>query len=129
MRKFAIYKAETGYYYRPYYDTMESLKGTELDGLVLEDKLPVIADGGGGYFSFNGNDYCFDRLVETEDECPLTLEQMFFKNWPGFKLGWVSPDGDTYACDYTNHTKAAIMLTKRFFPHAKLPERARLWAT
>jgi hypothetical protein len=48
---------------------------------------------------------------------------MFFKNQDTFKLGWMSPDGDTYSCNYTNHTKAAVMLCEKYFPDAQFPER------
>ena len=122
MAKYAIYKSDTGYYYRAYHDTLESLKGTQFDGIVTEDKLPVVIDGGGGYYTFTEDDYMFDRLVECEG-CPLKLEQMFFKNQDTFKLGWMSPEGDTYSCDYTSHTRAAQALVDKFFPGAKFPER------
>ena len=64
----------------------------------------------------------FVKIVES-DGCPLKLEEMFFKNQDTFKLGWMSPDGDTYSCNYTNHTKAAVMLCEKFFPDAQFPER------
>ena len=121
-KKYAIYKSETGYYYYEYYDTLEALKGTKFDGIVTEDKLPVVLDNTGGYYHFTEDDFMFDRLVECEG-CPLNLEQMFFKNQDSFKLGWMSPEGDTYSCDYTSHTKAAIMIAEKFFGKVKYPER------
>ena len=121
MAKYAIYKSATGYYYYTYHDTLESLKGTKFDGIVTEDRLPVVV-GSSGYHTFKPDDYMFDRLVECEG-CPLKLEEMYFKNQDTFKLGWMSPDGDTYSCDYTSHTKAAVALADKFFPGAKLPER------
>lgn len=123
MKKFAIYKSETGYYYYEYFDSIEQLHGTHLEDIVTADKLPIVADERGGYFCFNPNDYNFSELIETDRECPLSLEKMFFKNDENFKLGWISPDGDTYSCDYTGHTKAAKMIVSKFFPDAKLPER------
>lgn len=123
MPKYAIYKSDTGYYYYEYHDTLQSLKGTKFEGIIEEDKLPVVIGGDGGYFHFTDDDYMFVRLVECEG-CPLKLEQMFFKNQDTFKLGWMSPEGDTYSCDYTSHTKAATMIAEKFFPNAKLPERA-----
>ena len=122
MAKYAIYKSDTGYYAYEYHDTLESLKNTQFNGIVTEDKLPVVLDGNGGYYSFRKDDYMFDRLVECEGS-PLKLEQMYFKNQDTFKLGWMSPEGDTYSCDYTSHTKAAQVLVDTFFPGAQLPER------
>ena len=122
MPKYAIYKSATGYYYNEYHDTLESLKGTKFEGIIEEDKLPVVIGSDGGYHHFTENDYMFDRLVES-DGCPLKLEEMFFKNQESFKLGWMSPEGDTYSCDYTSHTKAAAMIAAKFFPKTKLPER------
>lgn len=123
MKKFAVYKSGTGYYYYRYFDDMAQLAGTRLEQIVTEEKLPIVADDRGGYFCFNPNDYNFSEIIETDKECPLTLEQMFFRNQDNFKLGWISPDGDTYSCDYTSHAKAAIMIAKKFFPDTKYPER------
>ena len=105
MKKYAVYKSETGYYCYDYIDNPEALKGTGFDGMIPEERLPVILDGRGGYYRFNENDYGFVRLLETDADPPLTVEQMFFKNDDNFKLGWMSPEGDTYSCSYTNHTK------------------------
>ena len=122
-KKYAIYKSETGYYYHEYYDTLESLNGTMFDGIITDDKLPVVLDGSGGYRHFSeADEYKFVKIAES-DGCPLTLEQMYFKNQDSFKLGWMSPDGDTYSCDYTSHTKAAVMIAEKFFGKAKFPER------
>ncbi|MBR4555725.1 MAG: hypothetical protein IKO27_09065 [Ruminococcus sp.] len=123
MKKYAIYKSETGYYAYEYFETLEELKGTMFDGIVTEDKLPVVLDGEGGYFHFTGNDYMFDRLVECEGS-PLELEEMYFKNMDDFKLGWMSPEGDTYSCDYTSHTKAAVRICEKFYGKTLMPERA-----
>ncbi|MDE6788858.1 MAG: hypothetical protein K2J47_05990 [Ruminococcus sp.] len=123
MNKFAIYKSETGLYYYEYVDNLEQLKGTVFENIVTEDKLPVVLDGSGGYYKFTEQDFCFVELVETEKKCPLSLEKMFFKNHKNFKLGWLSPEGDTYSCSYTGHNKAAIAICEKYFPKTALPER------
>ncbi len=123
MKKFAVYRAETGYYCYRYCDTIEALAGTPFAGIPPET-LPVVLDGRGGYFRFSERDPGFTKVIESESNDPLTLEEMFFKNMPNFKLGWISPDGDTYSCSYTGHAKCAEKLAKQFFPHARFPERA-----
>ncbi len=124
MKKFAVYRSETGYYYYEYIDDLSQLGDSWLANVVSEDVLPIVLDKSGGYSHFTGDDYNFVELIESDKECPLPLEKMFFKNDENFKLGWMSPDGDTYSCDYTGHTKAAAMLAAKFFPKAKLPETA-----
>jgi len=124
VNKFAIYRSDTGLYYYKYADTMEALAGTGFEDIITEEQLPVVFDGRGGYYRFKEDDYKFVKLVETEEEVPLTLEEMFYKNHPGFKLGWMSPEGDTYSCSYTNHTKCAKILAAKFFPKSKYPESA-----
>lgn len=124
MKKFAIYEAETGYYYQEYVESMAQLEGTDLEKIITEDMLPVILNGNGGFHRFSDDDFGFVKLVETDKECPLKIEEMYFKNHESFKLGWISPDGDTYSCSYTNHLKAAAHLAEKFCPGAKLPERA-----
>lgn len=122
MQKYAIFKSSTGYYYYKYYDTIESLSGTMFDGIIGADLLPVVIDETGGFFSIADAGYQFVRVKECEG-CPLTLEEMYFKNSDDFKLGWMSPDGDTYSCDYTGHTKCAELIAEKFFANVFLPER------
>ena len=124
LKKYAIYKSETGYYYYDYIDNMESLKGTGFEEIIDEEKLPVILDGRGGYFRFNSADFGFVEVLETDKVPPLPIEKMFFKNHEGFKLGWMSPEGDTYSCSYTNHNKCASFLAKKFYPNSRFPETA-----
>lgn len=123
MKKYAVYRSNTGLYCYEYYDSLGSLAGTMFENIIAEEQLPVVLDGKGGFYHFGGNDYNFVEIIETDKEDPLTLEQMYAKNDDGFKLGWMSPDGDTYSCDFTGHTKCAIMICKKYFPHARLPER------
>ena len=122
MKKYAIYKSETGYYYYRYADCPEQLEDTKLRSIITEDKFPVLIDDKGGYYLFSKNDYGFVKIIETDDECPLSLEEMYFKNDRNFSLGWISPEGDTYSCSYTNHTKCAKMLAEKFFRDSKFPE-------
>ena len=124
MKKYAVYKSETGYYYYDYIDNPEALIGTGFEGIVSEERLPVILDGRGGYYHFSEKDFGFVRLLETDADPPLTVEQMFFKNDDNLKLGWMSPEGDTYSCSYTNHAKCASFLAKKFYPHSRYPESA-----
>ncbi len=121
-KKYAVYRAETGFYCYEYIDTATALENSEFKGIIDEEALPVILDGRGGYYRFNKNDFCFDRIIETDKTPPLSIEEMFFKNHPSFKLGWMSPEGDTYSCSYTNHNKCASMLAAAFFPKARFPE-------
>lgn len=123
MKKFAIYKSETGYYYYEYIESLKQLEGTCFEEIITEDKLPVVLDNSGGYFHFVENDYCFSEIIETEKNCPLPLEKMYFKNHDNFMLGWMSAAGDTYSCGYTGHTKAALAICAKYFPDAQLLER------
>ncbi|MBP3746108.1 MAG: hypothetical protein J6I47_01415 [Ruminococcus sp.] len=124
MKKYAVFRSPTGLYCYEYIDTMEKLAKTDFADFVTEEQLPIVLDGNGGYFNFDNGDYCFLKVIESDKECPLKLEEMYYKNDPDFKLGWMSPDGDTYSCSYTNHNKCAIMLAKKFFPKSKYPETA-----
>jgi hypothetical protein len=123
-KKYAVYRSATGLYCNEYHDTLDSLKGTLFETVVKEEQLPVVLDGCGGYHSFKEDDYNFVKIIESNKKNPLPLEKMFYKNDDNFKLGWMSPQGDTYSCDYTNHNRCAIMLAEKFIPGAKFPERA-----
>ncbi len=123
QKKYAIYKAETGYNYFLYCDTEEMLEEYGFAGRISPEQLPVVLDGDNGFFRFTPNDYGFVEIIESDKEVPLPLEMLYFKNDPNFKLGWMSPMGDTYSCDFTGHEKAAKAIAAKFFPDAKYPER------
>ena len=122
MKKFAVYRTETGYCCRRYCESQDDLQGTPFAAAVTDDRFPVVLDGSGGYYRFSAQDPGFCKVISAETDDPLPLEKMFFKNSPAFRLGWLSPDGDTYACGFTGHTLCAEKLAKRFFPDAKIPE-------
>lgn len=123
MKKFAVYRADTGYYCRRFCDTREALADTIYANIIRDEQLPVVLDGKGGYFRFSVKDPGFTEVIESDSDYPLPLEKMFFLNDPSFRLGWMSPDGDTYSCGYTGHELCAQLLARKFFPGAKYPER------
>ena len=123
MKKYAVYGSPTGEYCYRYADTMDDLAGTGFEELITEEQLPVVFDGSGGYFRFREDDHSFRRIIESDKEYPLELEEMFKLNDPDFKLGWISPDGDTYSCAFTNHNKCAKMIAMKYYPGARFPER------
>ena len=125
MKKYAVYKGKTGYYYYEYYETPDDIKGTSFENMIPEYRFPVVLDGNGGYYHFDKDaEYTFVEIIESDEEFPLPLEKMFFKNDKDFKLGWISPEGDTYSCDYTGHTKAAKAIAANFFPKTRYYERS-----
>lgn len=124
MKKFAIYKRKTGYFYYEYYDNMQDLQNTDFKDIIKEESLPVVLDGKGGYYHFTENDFGFIEVIESEKEIPLPLEKLYFKNSEDFQLGWIAPNGDTYSCDYASHSKLAAMLSAKFFPNAPFPDQA-----
>ena len=124
MKKYAVYKSDTGYYCREYIDDMRQLKGTKFERFVMEDKLPIVIDSGGGYSEFSEKDYRFVGIIETDRQPPLPVEKMYFKNKENFRLGWISPEGDTYSCGYTGHNKAAKYLAEKFCLDSRTPEQA-----
>lgn len=124
MKKYAVYRTETGFYCRRYCETPEDLTGSIFEGIVGEERFPVVLDGNSGYYPFSEHDPGFCEIIETDAEEPLPLEKKYFRNSEKFRLGWMSPDGDTYACGYTAHVACAEMLAKRFLPPVHCPERA-----
>ena len=120
MKKYAVYGSPTGEYCYRYADTLDDLDGTGFEELITEEQLPVVFDGRGGYFRFREDDHSFRRIIESDKEYPLELEEMFKLNDPDFKLGWISPDGDTYSCAFTNHNKCAKMIAMKYYPDAWL---------
>ena len=122
MKKYAVYKSDTGQYCYRYADSLQQIQGTGFEGLIREEQLPVVFDDKGGYFRFDPNDRRFVEVIESDEAFPLPLDRMFKHNDPSFKLGWISPDGDTYSCGYTKHSKCAESIARTFYSTAKLPE-------
>lgn len=122
MHKFVIYRSETGLFYRNYYDDMQQLSDNPLGILITEDMLPIVDDGKGGYYRFSEKDPGFVEVRECETDYPLPLEAMFYKNHKNFRLGWISPDGDTFSCGFMDHSRAAKMICNRFYPNSNNPE-------
>ena len=123
VKKYAVYSSPTGNYCYRYVDTPEALRGTDFEDIITEEQLPVVLDGRGGYYRFRSDEHNFVRIIESDKEYPLRLEEMYKRNDPDFKLGWISPDSDTYSCAFTNHNKCAQMIVKTFYPNSRFPER------
>ncbi|MBR3421594.1 MAG: hypothetical protein IKG98_05980 [Ruminococcus sp.] len=122
MKKYAVYKSDTGQYCYRYADSLALVEGTGFEGLIREEQLPVVFDNGGGYFKFDPNDSHFVEVIESDKAYPLPLDRMFKHNDPTFKLGWISPDGDTYSCGYTSHNKCAEAIARTLYRTEKYPE-------
>lgn len=123
VKKYAVYNSPTGSYCYRYADTLEALSGTGFENIITEEQLPVVFDGRGGYSRFRSDEYGFDRIIESDKETPLELEEMYRLNDPGFKLGWISPEGNTYSCGYTSHNKCAKMIVQKFYKGSRFPEK------
>ena len=123
VKKYAVYSSPTGDYCYRYADSAEALEGTGFEEIITEEQLPVVFDGRGGYYHFRPDERGFKKVIESDKEYPLELEEMYKLNDPGFKLGWISPDGDTYSCAFTNHNKCAQMIARKFYPGSRFPER------
>ena len=122
MNKYAVYKNDYGMYCYKYADSLEQVEGTGFEGLIREEQLPVVFDDKGGYYKFDPKDHHFVEIIESDNKYPLPLEKMFRHNDPAFKLGWISPDGDTYSCEYHSHNKCAESIVRTFYPKSKFPE-------
>lgn len=80
-------------------------------------RLPVVVGRMGGMHGFNPADESYvETRVLPEDAEPLTLEEQFPVNSDVFELGFVSPDGDTFACVKGSYMDCAEAICTRFFP-------------
>lgn len=123
MRKYAIYRGETGLYEKEYIDTEEGYQ--ELYGRDIgHNRLPIVVNRVGGMCSFEPVEDNFVGIVEVDDnQDPLTREQKYPKNSPDFYFGWISPDGDTYNCGHEGHLDCADMICEELGVHAYNGER------
>lgn len=111
--KYAIYKNKIGLRAVEYADTKEAIKGLPY---IKEECLPVIINRVGGYTSFNleyEKENGFLEIIEvSENEEPLTREQMYPKNSPDFDCGWINPEGDTFHTGPEGHLASAEVICR-----------------
>lgn len=111
--KFAIYKTSVGLRAVYYADCKEHIKNFPY---ISTDNLPVLINMTGGYCPFilkYEKQRDFVKIIEVEKgQSPLTREQQFPKNSDLFYFGWISPSGDTYACDFEYHMDCAEAICK-----------------
>lgn len=111
--KYAIYKGEVGLFAVRYIDCKSELADYPY---IKEEYLPVKVNRVGGYTTFSEEyekDQGFLYIKDVSgDKEPLTREERFPKNSMVFYFGWIDRNGNTYACNYTNHTLAAEAICK-----------------
>jgi hypothetical protein len=122
---YAIYKNDIGLYAWEYVACKEDAKRFLFYPFTTDKDYPVIVNAVGGKTSFVPSDPNFVefRTVE-EGENPLKREEMYPKNYPEFKYGWIDTEGNTYACHYEDHYDAAKAICEEMFPDEMYnPER------
>ena len=110
MKVYAIYQKGPGRVAREYIDTRDGLIAGRYM-YIPEAALPVVIGRFGDYCTFlseaeEKKGFIGFRTCR-EDEAPLSREEMYPKNAEAFSIGWISPEGDTYACGFAAHTYCA----------------------
>lgn len=127
--KYAIYKTSCGLRAVTYADNVRDIEDY---AYISIDSLPVIINDKGGYTGFDAayeKKNGFIKIVTVlKDTEPLSREEMFPKNSDHFWYGWIDRDGNTYACDFESHYKAAKYICKElgfdsYRPESELEER------
>ena len=110
MKVYAIYQKGLGKIAREYIDTRDGLIAGRYM-YIPENTLPVVIGRFGDYCTFVDEAEKKKGFVGfktcREDEAPLSREEMYPKNAEAFAMGWISPQGDTYACGYAAHIYCA----------------------
>ena len=110
MKVYAIYQKGLGKIAREYIDTRDGLIAGRYM-YIPENTLPVVIGRFGDYCTFVDEAEKKKGFVGfktcREDEAPLSREEMYPKNAEAFAMGWISPEGDTYACGYAAHIYCA----------------------
>ena len=112
--KYAIYQGEIGKYAMLYIDNIHNFKRHGVLGNPYNIEFPIVVNRNGGRHTFDPEyEKGFLEIKEVlEDEEPLTREEMFPKNSDSFVYGWIDRDGNTYACSFEGHYRAAEYLCK-----------------
>lgn len=110
--KYAIYQGDVGKYAMLYIDNIHDFKRHGLLGNPYDVEFPIVVNRSGGRHTFDEKyEEGFIEIKEVlEDEEPLTREEMFPKNSESFVYGWIDREGNTYACSFEGHLRAAEYL-------------------
>lgn len=110
--KYAIYQGDVGKYAMLYIDNVYDFKRHGLFGSPYDVEFPIVVNSRGGRHTFRKE--CEEGFIEIkevmEGEEPLTREDMFPKNSESFLYGWIDREGNTYACSFEGHFRAAEAL-------------------
>ena len=120
--KYAIYKTKVGLSATLYADCEEHIKDYPY---ISEEDLPVKINRNGGYCPFiEEYEENFVEIIEIDKNAkPLTREQRYPKNSDLFHFGWISPTGDTYACDFEGHMSCARAICEELGYDSYAPQR------
>ena len=112
--KYAIYSTDFGgLYAMEYIDNLKDCENLMGGWLVKENDLPIIVNRVGGRTSFDAEAENFVKIIEcSEDDVPLTREQMYPKNSDKFEYGWIDTEGNTYACAHEGHWESSEAICK-----------------
>lgn len=110
--KYAIYQGDVGKYAMLYIDNVHDFKRHGLFGSPYDVEFPIVVNSRGGRHTFRKEyEEGFLKIKEVgENEEPLTREEMFPKNSDSFLYGWIDREGNTYACSFEGHFRAAEAL-------------------
>ena len=110
--KYAIYQGKVGKYSMLYVDNVYDFKRHHVLGNPYNTDFPIVVNNYGGRHTFDEKyEEGFIEIKEVlEDEEPLTREEMYPKNSDAFVYGWIDREGNTYACSFESHYRAAEAL-------------------
>ena len=111
LKKYVIYETETGKTAMLYVETIEEFKKLYPEKEAEKYTFPMVVNLMGKKKVFDINDPKFFGILKTNKK-PLTLEEQYPKNSKNFKLGWITPEGDTYSVPFEDHTLSAEVICR-----------------
>ena len=76
--------------------------------------FPIAMNSFGGWHHVDLDDEDVIEVFESDEEPTLNLEEIYPKNFPGITYGWLSPELDTYSCDFMEHWSCAKFICNTF---------------
>lgn len=116
--KFGVFKSiNDGLFVCQIFETYEEIKSDYLLNSMYakygESILPLRVNQRGGWCTISNDDKPV-RIIESDTWPKLSLEEVFPKNNDKFRYGWVSPECDTYSCEYMEHAECASKICEAF---------------
>lgn len=81
----------------------------------IKDSMPIVMNNLGGFHTHKPTKHDVVSIVERHTKPLISVYRQYPYNSRAFRTGWISPDCNTFSCDYMGHLKLAVQITEELY--------------